>query len=113
MLQDILNRSQHGLAARILAYSLVSCFFTLLFEGNLKDSAAAALIGAFICLVIAVMQHVDANTFFVNILCGMTITILSQWMVSWQFGDHPDKIMIGVLMTLVPGISLANCMRTL
>ena len=111
MLHDILDSPQYGFIIQLLAYSLVSFSFTLFFEGNYKDAVAAAFIGGFVLLLIMLKQRIKANSFFINILCGIVITILAQRLAFWHLADHPDSIMIGVLMTLVPGIALANCMR--
>jgi uncharacterized membrane protein YjjP (DUF1212 family) len=111
MLKDILNRPQYNLMTQILAYSLISYSFALFFGGNQRDAIVAALVGAFARIVIAAMLQLRANAFFVNILSSMVITAISLQMISWNFADHFDKLMIGVLMTLVPGVALANCMR--
>lgn len=111
MMNDILGSPQYGFIMQMVAYSLVSSSFTLFFGGNYKDAAVAVVIGAFVRLVIVLMQRLKANSFFINILCGIVITVFVQRMVFWHLADHPDSLTIGILMTLVPGIALANCMR--
>lgn len=104
-------KGAHSLS-RIVAAALGSGFFCLIFGGAWLDCLAAFAVG--LCLgsytvLVAQRQHVAKvmsnllSAAFAALLCCLA------WHVG--FGSHLDKIMIGVIFQLVPGVPFTNAVR--
>ena len=85
--------------------------FAVFFGGNLMDGIAAALTGLATVALNRVIERLGqnslANIFSVSFAAGL----LSVLTVYLGIGVHTDKIMIGVIMLLIPGIALTNGVR--
>lgn len=95
----------------VCAYAVVSFGFTLMFGGGALDCVAALLAGAAIRLVLQQLQAFEANSFFATILASFAAAAVACVCVWLGVGSMRDKIIIGALMTLVPGLQLTNTMR--
>lgn len=94
-----------------LAYAFVSFGFTLVFGGSLSDCFAALLAGTACQLTLKQLQAFDTNSFFTTILASFAAAATACVCVFAGLGTMTDKIIIGTLMTLVPGMGLTNAMR--
>lgn len=94
-----------------LGAALVAGGFAVFFGGNLIDGVASALLGIAILAMIRFMKRYEKNQlammFVISFLSGL-ITIV---MMHIGIGDHQDKIMIGGIMLLIPGIAMTNSIR--
>lgn len=88
-----------------------AAFFTLLFGGNLRDFSAAFFIGGIIKCVTILLSNVKINDFFINIVGGSLGSLLAINLVRFNFGSHVDKITIGAIMLLVPGLAITNAIK--
>lgn len=86
--------------------------FTLFFGGTVADAFCGALIGGAVQLLVNFLEALHSNGIFVNIIGGGLIMLLALFFAQ-TLGVHPDKIAIGALMVLVPGVALTNSMRDL
>ena len=84
---------------------------TLLFEGSFMDVPAAFVIGGIIKALSFLMSTVRFNEFFTYILGGALSAILSLLAVRFGLAVHADKVIIGSIMLLVPGIAIVNGIR--
>ena len=107
----ILRRPKYGPVRLFMAYCMVSFFFSLFYGGTLRDGLAALIIGGIVRLLVTFLERIHTNSFLMTILCSAAMTALTIVSVKIGLGDETDTILIGVLMTLVPGVALANCMR--
>lgn len=94
-----------------MIYALVSGAFTIFFGGNLADASVAAMIGAFLRWLIPFVQKADKNVVLVNMLCSFAVGILAVLSVQLGMGKNLEKIMIGNIMLLIPGVALTNSIR--
>lgn len=85
--------------------------FAVLFGGNGKDFIAATLIGLIIKVVVTICQKFSINEFFINTLCGAICAILTIICLKVNLGSNLDKIIIGSIMLLVPGLTITNAIR--
>ena len=102
---------QYSLPMQILAYAVVSGGFALFWGGVPLDGAAAAVIGCAVAVVMYYLSKLEANLFYKSILASMLSAFLTCLFIRWGFGLHRDEIIIGVIMTLVPGVMITNFMR--
>jgi uncharacterized membrane protein YjjP (DUF1212 family) len=112
-LQKIDQRPNYTFIQQILAFSLVAFSFTLFYGGNLSDAVCAIFCGAAVKLVIYYMERLHANSFFTNILASCAAAAIAMVAVHINVGLNADKIIIGALMNLVPGIAITSFMRDL
>ncbi|WP_035290863.1 threonine/serine exporter family protein [Clostridium sp. KNHs214] len=110
-LKKINNTPRYSVKTSLLFVSLSSSFFTLLLGGNIKDSIAAFLVGALIYKTSNILSKYNVNSFFVNILGGFIAALTAYITVFFNIGSNIDKITIGSIMMLVPGLAITNAVR--
>lgn len=91
--------------------ALAAGSFAVFFGGTLVDGAAAATAGVAITIMSGLLGKIERNqlakTFIVSFLTGVMILM----MIRLGFGNNADKIMIGSIMLLIPGIAMTNSVR--
>ena len=87
--------------------------FAVFFGGTLWDGLAAAVFGAGICLLQCALGRTQLNTvasnLLVSLLTGLAIGIVSGLIPAL----HMDKIMIGDIMLMIPGLAMTNALRNM
>ena len=86
----------------ILGQVLAASSFTLFFGGNLKDS----LVSGFIAIVIFFLNLYASNNLIINFMSSFVIGIISILFIKINIGNNYDKIIIGDIMLLIPGLSM-------
>lgn len=83
---------------------------TVFFGGNVTDALMAAIVAVCICAMQKWLAPLCMNTVIFNLFCsflaGLIICVLS-----WFLPVHVDKIMIGDIMLLIPGVPFTNAVR--
>ena len=110
-LEQVRTRSMYSLPVLLLAYVLAGFSFTLVFGGNFADALCAAVCSVAIKLVSFQMERFRTNSFFTNIVCSAVTAAIAALGVSLGLAANMDKIIIGTLMNLVPGVAITNAMR--
>ena len=87
-----------------------SCF-GYLFGGNVLDAAAAFLIGMLLQLFLFVLKRKRNSKFITNILGSALVTLLALTILLPGIPLRYDKVIIGSIMPLVPGIALTTSIR--
>lgn len=94
-----------------LAHGFVAAFFTLFWGGRALDAVVAFLCGMSVKATLDFMGRMNTNLFFTYICASM---LLESIPLSLLYGGVPlkiDRIVIGAIMLLVPGIAITNVMR--
>lgn len=94
-----------------LAHGFVALFFTLFWGGHLGDAAIAFVCGLLVKATTAYMARVNSNVFFTYVCASMLLVLPPMALTYLGLGIHVDKIVIGAIMLLVPGIAITNVMR--
>lgn len=105
------NLPVYSLKMKILAVAIISYFFTLFYGGVFADAFWAFLIGIILKIVLHNMERFQSNAFFCNIVGSAIVSALSVLTFHFGLSFHYDKMIIGILMNLVPGIAITNVMR--
>ncbi len=103
----------YPLWAESLFYAMISGAFTLFFGGGWTEAAVAFAIGALVRLVIAAADKAISNKIFSKFIASFTATALAFAALKLGWVPSVDKMMIGIIMTLIPGIGLTNALRDL
>lgn len=95
----------------ILSACLVASFFTLLFGGSFHDFIVSFFIGGIIKYISLILGKVELNEFFINVLGGAIAAFLALTSVNFNLANQVDKVIIGSIMLLVPGLAITNAIR--
>jgi len=85
--------------------------FSYLFGGSVIDAIVSLFIGMLLNLFLTVLRKHKTSKFMVNILGSMFVTVLAILALLLPFTMHYDKVIIGGIMALVPGIALTTSIR--
>lgn len=110
-LRVISSAERYDIKTTLFFASIVASFFTVLFGGSWSDFISSFFIGGIIKLVTIYASKFDINDFFVNILGGIIAASLAILSVKLGFSNSMDKIIIGSIMLLVPGLAITNAIR--
>lgn len=95
----------------VLFYGGTSFVFSLFFGGSLLDAALSALIGMLIRLMLTGLGKLRVPTLAVTLLCAIVGGFLAHGLMGLGVPCSADKIAIGDIMLLVPGIGMTNSIR--
>lgn len=112
LIKEAKNAGSYPLAVILAASMLISGSFAMFFGGTVYDAAASAVLG----LIIAFISRLAPKTFnqmasnlILSLIAGFLAIIFSRI----GFGDNYDKIMIGTIMMLIPGLAFGTSIRDL
>lgn len=92
-------------------YALVAFSFTVFFGGNLADAIVSALIGVGMLFCARLTHALGGNTLFNDILSAAVAAALAVTSVRLGLAADADKVIIGNVMLLIPGVELVNGVR--
>ena len=110
-LERIEGRRMYSLGEMILAYAGTSAAFALLFGGSAWDAGTAAVIGAVVRVVRTGLERLHSNEFFCHLVCSWFLVSLAALAWYWGLAGDMDIVIVGTIMTLVPGFTLTGSMR--
>ena len=89
---------------------LATSGFVIFFGGNMRDAICSALVGIAMTFL---DRHTPSfmNQMVMTVVNSVTAGVLSilLWKIGW--GCNPDKIIIGTIMLLIPGLAFGNSIR--
>lgn len=98
---------------QIIAAAVTSGAFLLLFGGVMQDVPIAFVAGG-VGYSIATLIHEGTKVqFFSEFVASLFIGIIAYFSVALTIGVELDKIIIGAVMPLVPGLLITNAVRDL
>ena len=95
----------------IIFSAFAAGFFTLLFGGTFKEFLISTLAGAIIKIMYLTLSKYKVNDFFINVLGGAISALIALIFVRLTFVSAIDKIIIGSIMLLAPGLAITNAIR--
>ncbi len=112
---DRLNRqeSSYNVWEEILAASLISAFFTVIFLGSVHDLIAAAIAGSIGYALFIYTQKMINIRFLSELLAALVIGGLAFFLTNIGIGEDINIIIVSSVMTLVPGQAITNGIRDL
>lgn len=98
---------------QIVAAALVSGCFTIMFGGIWPDFLPTFITGGIgFCIMLVVDRFVEIR-FVADFVASFFIGVLAIFFIYTGFGVEMDKIIIGAVMPLVPGLPITNAVRDL
>lgn len=110
-LKSIKISSSYSETCQMIFAAIAAQSFTLLFGGNLKDSFVSFIIGMSIHKISSFMNKINLNSFFINIVGGAIAAGIASLSIYLKIEINLDKVIIGSIMLLVPGLTITNAIR--
>lgn len=101
----------YPLQAQCAMYAMISAAFSIFFGGTFSDALAAACSGVLLFASLRFGARLRLNSILLNLLSSMLAALAVVAMVSLGLGQNPDKITIGNIMLLIPGIAFTTSLR--
>lgn len=94
-----------------LGYALAAGSFAVFFGGDIFDGIFAAIFALLVCFLQRKVSGVFPNNFIFNIVISFVMGIIISFTAKILPFVNADKIIIGVIMLLIPGIAFTNSVR--
>ena len=112
-LQEVLRGKAYPLWLEYLCYAVIAGAFTLFFGGTVTDMLISLSVGAIVRLGMQLTERVITNRIFSRFFSSALATAFAFLAVRLHWAETADKIIIGNIMTLIPGIGLTTAIRDL
>lgn len=103
----------YGTWLQVVAGSLASGCFLIMFQGIWSDFLAALIAGGAGLLCSIHLHRIIQIKFFAEFMASFLVGLIAFTSVYVGFGTEVDKIIIGSVMPLVPGLLITNAVRDL
>jgi len=110
-LDDIKKCKNYPLWLEYVAYAVIAGAFTLFFGGDFKEAAVSLLVGILLKFVVMLTDRTMPNKIFAKFICTFLATASAFLAVKIGFIGGVDKVIIGNIMTQIPGIGLTTALR--
>ncbi len=110
-LREICARKTYPLYLEALGSALIGFSFAVFFGGSWLDGFVASFFGLGLRYLTYALQKGGLNQIFVNVVASFLLSAGAIFLVRNGFGQDANKIIIGNIMLLIPGIALTNSLR--
>lgn len=110
-LSQIKKRKTYPFYAVIISYAVIGATFALFFGGGWREAVAGGIIAAVIFLIEKAVTKIRPSVFFMSLLCSLFTAAAAVLCYYHGLTTEYDSVIIGAAMTLVPGVTITNCMR--
>lgn len=110
-LEEIKAKKQYPGWVKYVCGGITPSFFCLLFGGSWSEFSVAFIMGIFVSLILRYLAKLQINAFLLNAV-GAGFIVWFAKMAGIHIGFmNTDKIIIGGIMLLVPGLAITNAIR--
>lgn len=109
--QEVKNRPPQHPAAKYFAGIMGGTGFAVFFGCSFKDAIVAVIVSLMIVVVGKWLEKREGNLFVYNTILSFLSEVIIVLSVRNGFADHPERIMIGIVMLLISGLSTTNGIR--
>ena len=110
---DAVAAGRKPFRVQLVGSILAAGSFAVFFGGSVWDGLAAAVLGALICLLQLRLDRTEINTVARNLLVSFLIGVAAGLLTAVIPALHMDKIVIGDIMLLIPGLAMTNAVRNI
>jgi uncharacterized membrane protein YjjP (DUF1212 family) len=96
---------------KVLVGAATAACCTLLFGGGYREALVTVPVGALVKLLSMLLGRIRLNEFFINVVGGMLAALLALGAVALGLAGGADRVIIGSIMLLIPGITMVNAIR--
>ena len=112
-LSDISSSKTYPVWLEFVCYAIIAGAFTLFFGGGITEAAVSLAIGALVRLIIMISDKTVKNKIFAKFISAFLATVLAFTALQINIIPTVDNVIIGNIMTLIPGIGLTNALKDL
>lgn len=113
-IESLRDAPSYGKKGRVLAFGLIAGMFCLFFGGRgAGETLLAAAIGCTLGVCTLALEGLDANKLLIRFVCSFLASLLAHLGCRLGLAAQADYIIIGNIMTLIPGVGLTNALRDL
>lgn len=112
-LEDIKKSSCVGLAVSLIGGVLAASGFAVFFGGDLLDALFSGLIAIPMTLLLGYLHNTKMNNIIAKFVVCFMGGVFAMLVTKTGLSCNVDKIMIGNIMNVIPGVLLANSFRDL
>lgn len=109
--QEVLNREEQHPAARYFAGIMGGTGFAVFFGSNFIDAVVALVVSLMIVIVGKWLSERENNLMVYNTILAFLSEVIILAAVRLGVAEHPDRIMIGIVMLLISGLATTNGIR--
>ena len=109
--EEVMNRKQLTIWVTYLGAVLASSGFAVFFGGNIADGFYAGALGIIITAVQRTFGKYEKNALAMAFICSVIAGSAAVAAIPLGINVHIDKVMIGGIMLLIPGIAMTNSIR--
>lgn len=110
-LKEIENFKSYSKKINMLANAGTCSFFTFLFGGGIFDAINSFLVGFILSIFLNIFNKRKLPSFLYSLFGGAILSIFSLILFNFGLGKDIDKILIGSIMPLAPGMGITNAVR--
>lgn len=107
----IINTRSYGFLWRIFAYVLTASTFTVFFGGNWLDAIGSGLASIALFIIATICTQLRIQPIISTLVTSFLTAFIIAGLISIGVGLSFDKIVIGNIMLLIPGINLTTSIR--
>ena len=107
-LKNIEAKATYPYWVTVLAFGFAGAFRTLMFGGRLIDGIASVIAGICMGIFVQALNSRNTFTFLVNCCGGFAVGFISILLMRFGIGSTLDKIIIGTLMPIAPGVPFVH-----
>ena len=109
----ILKTKTYPFWLECISCAIIAGSFTLFFGGGIIDSVVSTVIGAIVKILAHLFEKAVTSRIFDKFICAFAASVLAFVALRLAWIGDVDKVIIGNIMTLIPGIGLTNALRDL
>ena len=111
--EAIMTERGYPLIVEFFTYAFIAGAFTLFFGGDLVQFLCSLFIGGLTRFAVLFSDATVKNPIFAKFLSAFFVTAMAALAVKTGLTDSADKIIIGNIMLLIPGLGFTNALRDL
>lgn len=107
----IRNKKKPRTLLLLITYGMISFVFSVFFGGSFSDGLCAFLSGMVLFGLLTFNGHFGLNNILQIMMCSAGCAVSAIFFSRIGIGTHADKIMIGNIMLVIPGVLLTTSIR--
>lgn len=112
-LLEISNAKVYPIWLEFVCYAVIAAAFTLFFGGGIVEAVVSLAIGAIVRFAVLICEKVSKNKIFIKFISSLVVTVFAYVALKLSVVATVDNVIIGNIMTLIPGIGLTNALKDL
>lgn len=110
---EVIHKEKQHPAARYFAGIMGGTGFAVFFGSNVEDAVIAVVVSLMIVLVGKWLSKREENLMIYNLILSFLSEVIIIEANRMGIGQHPDRIMIGIVMLLISALGTTNGIREL